>query len=450
VVVVGGGIGGLCLAQALRGAGVSVAVFERDRTPTAREQGYRVHIDPTGSRALHACLPPALWDVFVATAGDPGTTGFGFFTEGLRPLVIVEDEIFGGGATGPDRGHHAVSRITLREILLAGLDGVVRFDKEFVRYEQRPDGRVTAVFADGTSATGDLLVGADGAGSRVRAQRLPGTGRVDTGAVGIGGKLDLDGRTRAWLPERITSGMNVVLGPRDFLFTAVFNRRRGPDEVRRLLGGAVRAAGLDPDRLVDGLEQRDYILWAFVTRAAVCPPDCAGEEAQRLVGGRIARWHPVLRRLVADAAPDTVRAFGFRTSVPVRPWPASNVTLLGDAIHSMTPAGGVGANTALRDAATLGRALIAVDRGTQSLLPAVAGYEAQMLDYGFAAVRRSLARTRQAIEPPLSRAGTRGFLRVCGAVPALRRAVFQDNWTDRAAARSDGAPPLRRAVSPGD
>jgi 2-polyprenyl-6-methoxyphenol hydroxylase-like FAD-dependent oxidoreductase len=440
VLVVGGGIGGLCLAQALKGAGLRVAVFERDRTPTAREQGYRVHVDPTGSRALHECLPPVLWDVFVATAGDPGTTGFGFLTERLQTLVLVEDEIFGGGATGPSRGHHAVSRITLRQILTAGLDDVVHYDKEFVRYEQRPDGRVTASFADSTSATGDLLVGADGAGSRVRAQRLPGVARVDTGAVGIGGKLDLDERTRAWLPERIQSGMNVVLGPRDFLFTAVFKRRRGTDEVRRLLGAAVRAAGLDEDRLFGSLEQRDSILWAFITRGDACPPDCAGAAAQRLVGGLIQRWHPDLRRLVADSAPDTVRAFPFRTSVPVRPWPSTNVTLLGDAIHSMTPAGGVGANTALRDAAVLGRVLVEVDRGARSLLPAVAGYEAQMLDYGFAAVRKSLARTRQAVEPPLFRVGTRAFLRLCGALPALRRAVFQDSWTDRPAARGGGAP----------
>ena len=58
VIVIGGGIGGLCLAQGLKRAGISVAVYERDRTLTDRLQGYRVHINPSGSRALHACLPP--------------------------------------------------------------------------------------------------------------------------------------------------------------------------------------------------------------------------------------------------------------------------------------------------------------------------------------------------------------------------------------------------------
>ena len=46
VAIIGGGIGGLCLAQGLKQAGVSVAVYERDRTPTARLQGFRIHIDP--------------------------------------------------------------------------------------------------------------------------------------------------------------------------------------------------------------------------------------------------------------------------------------------------------------------------------------------------------------------------------------------------------------------
>jgi 2-polyprenyl-6-methoxyphenol hydroxylase-like FAD-dependent oxidoreductase len=49
VLIIGGGIGGLCLAQGLRRRGVSVAVYERDRTPDARLQGYRLSIEPPGS-----------------------------------------------------------------------------------------------------------------------------------------------------------------------------------------------------------------------------------------------------------------------------------------------------------------------------------------------------------------------------------------------------------------
>jgi 2-polyprenyl-6-methoxyphenol hydroxylase-like FAD-dependent oxidoreductase len=80
-----------------------------------------------------------------------------------------------------------------------------------------------------------------------------------------------------------------------------------------------------------------------------------------------------------------------KTSVPVPPWQTRNVTLLGDALHNMTPFRGVGANTALRDAAALRRALAAVNASEKELLPALAAYERDMIDYGFAAVRTSRA-----------------------------------------------------------
>ncbi len=64
--IIGGGIGGLALAQGLKKAGIGVALYERDRTPTDRLQGYRVHIGPKGSAALHDCLPSDLFAVFAA------------------------------------------------------------------------------------------------------------------------------------------------------------------------------------------------------------------------------------------------------------------------------------------------------------------------------------------------------------------------------------------------
>src|SRR2546422_11454385 len=92
VAIIGGGTGGLCLAQALHRAGVSVAVYERSRTRTERLQGYRVHINPHGSRALHECLPPDRWQAFVDTVGT-SAGAFGFVTEQLDELLLVEDEL---------------------------------------------------------------------------------------------------------------------------------------------------------------------------------------------------------------------------------------------------------------------------------------------------------------------------------------------------------------------
>ena len=66
------------------------------------------------------------------------------------------------------------------------------------------------------------------------------------------------------------------------------------------------------------------------------------------------------------------------------------MTLLGDAIHTMPPTGGVGANTALQDSATLASELLSVAKGDKSLIEAVAAYERVMLPRGFDTVDSSL------------------------------------------------------------
>src|SRR5437763_14142094 len=184
VLIIGGGIGGLTLAQGLKRAGVSAAVYERDRTLTDRLQGYRVHISPTGSLALHECLPLHLFDIFDRTCGPPNTA-VRFFTEQMRVLLAFEGDLV--ASADPVARHRAASRITLRQLLLAELDNV-HFGKTFERYEQR-DGRIFAYFEDGTSAEGDVLVAADGGRSRERRQFLPHAQRVDTVVDGTGGKI---------------------------------------------------------------------------------------------------------------------------------------------------------------------------------------------------------------------------------------------------------------------
>src|SRR5881398_3285415 len=146
VIVVGAGLGGLALAQALRRSGVEVAIYERDRTSTDRLQGYRLHINKQGSRALHECLPPNLFEAFVLTCGQPNT-GIGVFTHRLRELAWFGADT--DTAQNPIDSFKSASRISLRQVLLAGLDDVVHFDRAFTRYEIVDD-QVVAHFADGT------------------------------------------------------------------------------------------------------------------------------------------------------------------------------------------------------------------------------------------------------------------------------------------------------------
>ena len=443
VLVVGGGIGGLCLAQGLKKAGVTVAVYERNRTRDDWLQGYRIHISPHGSRALHACLPPEAWQAFLDTAGKP-TAGFGFLTEQLDELLFLGMDLIGGGGDSSGSGpaapverHHSASRITLRQVLLSGLDGEVEYDREFVRYEQNPDGTVTAFFADGGSATGDVLVAADGANSRVRAQYLPHARRIDTGVLAVAGKLQLDDAARGWLTPRLYESVNNIM-PRDAtsMFVAVWEGDRTKIPMLAGVGGNDPAGGLPPGTLFDNT--RDYLIWGYAARRDSYPPQIAaagsadgsvggladgpdGAALQRAVLARIERWHPDLRRLVADSDPATVNPVRIRSMAPVEAWPSSNVTLIGDAIHNMTPMAGIGANTALRDADLLCRKLIEVDRGQARLVAAVGEYEAAMLDYAFAAVKLSLANAKRAASGgPVSRTLSRAVFRTINALPPVK------------------------------
>ncbi|SDM22609.1 FAD-dependent oxidoreductase [Allokutzneria albata] len=389
VIIIGGGIGGLTLAHGLRGAGVDVEVHERDRHPTDRLHGFRIHINPHGADALRECLPAGLFTEFTARSGM-GSNEFTFVTERLKRLLRIE--------TG---GHYGINRIALRQILLSGLDDVVRFDKKFERYTVADDGRVTAHFADGTSAVGDVLVGADGGGSRVRGQYLPHAERIDTGIIAIAGKYMLTEESRELIPPAFVSGPLSVLPPKSCgMFTA-------PHEL-------------------DG-DVQPYVFWAFSAKREYFGTDVESlgdMELRDLVLGLTEEWAPPLRGLVALSDVDTISALPIRSATPVPKWEASTITLLGDAIHSMTPFRGIGANTALRDAQLLCRKLT---EGGRPLVERIAEYEAAMIEYGFAAVRASLTTARQSVsDSRTARLAGRAAFRVFDAVPSLKRRAFAD------------------------
>ncbi len=70
VLIIGAGAGGLCLAQGLRRDGVTVEVFERDRTPDAQAKGYRISLSATGSQALQSCLPGPVYERLTQNAAQ--------------------------------------------------------------------------------------------------------------------------------------------------------------------------------------------------------------------------------------------------------------------------------------------------------------------------------------------------------------------------------------------
>jgi salicylate hydroxylase len=428
IIIVGGGIGGLALAQGLKKSGVSVAVYERDRTPTDRVQGYRVHINPTGSRALHECLPPDLFDAFARTCGKP-SQGIRFITEQGKVLLSLD----GMDAVKQFRGdgvaqHRSVSRITLRQVLLSGLGDLVHFGKSFAHYEEAPDGRVIGYFEDGSTAEGDILVAADGGGSRVRRQFLPHAQRIDTGIVGIAGKVFLDAGSRRRIAPEFLKNLTLVSGKGGYAFFVALQDidNVAASGLNSIGGNESSAAGSHFDNA------KSYLMWAFGAKrekfglgqdAEAAPPEILRAAVLRAMEGR--KWDERFETLVRMADRDTINALPIRTSVPVERWETRRVTLLGDAIHSMTPYRGIGANVALKDAMRLCQALTAADRGERPVLEAIHNYETAMVDYGFRAVRTSLHAMNQAIiDNRVKSVMSRTALRVINRVPPFKRMMF--------------------------
>ncbi len=438
VLIIGAGTGGASLAHALLQAGIDVAVFERDRTRTSGREGYRVGISPNGSRALHECLPADLYDLFVATCAHPPRY-FNMLTEGLAETLS-----FGGAdlplGDDPIESEKTVNRSTLRQVLYTGLEEVLHFDKKFTHYEQQPNGTVTAFFEDGSSATGDLLVGADGTGSRVRKQYLPQATFADSGMLSMGGKLPMSAEAKALLTPKILEGMSMIFAPKGYgliLHVVKFNwDQHGAKPASKPHDAALLNRW--PGRAYEHPE--DYIGWGFWAAQRYFPIDplaLEGADLIKLTLTMVEGWHPNLRKLIAMTDPTTVYPINIRTSVPLDPWSATNVTLLGDAIHTMTPGRGAGANTALRDAALLCRKLVAVRNGEVSLLQAIGDYENAMRDYGFAAVIESRAQMdgngvmNKPVIGDLLLHTMRAGMKVANNVPPLKRRMAAAMFADR-------------------
>jgi 2-polyprenyl-6-methoxyphenol hydroxylase-like FAD-dependent oxidoreductase len=439
VIVIGAGTGGMCLAHGLRKAGVSVAVYERDRTRSEFLQGFRVGINPDGTRALRECLPPELFDTFLATCAAPMRRG-NLYTEKLSEVCSLSFPL----DRDPLNSEHSVSRVTLRQVLLTGAEDFVHYGKRFVRYERNEDGTVTAFFEDGSTATGDILVAADGTRSRVRQQYLPQARLVAADVAGGAGKVPLTDEVRALLPPHMLDGMSVILAPKGYFF--IMHVMEFPWDRE----GAVKS-GVDEEliRTWPGLlfdNTRDHVIWGLAAPTGVLPADLGevtGVDAIEMAKRMTAGWSPTLHRLfeLSDPSACAISNVSQSTSVPIPQWDTTTITLLGDAIHTMTPGRGVGANTALRDARLLCRNLARASRGDWTVLDGIRDYETKMIDYGFQAVRDSLRNhgkdnpLQKPVVGDLMLAGLRGGARVVNILPPVKRKLVNTLLHSRGADR---------------
>ncbi|GIF52092.1 2-polyprenyl-6-methoxyphenol hydroxylase-like FAD-dependent oxidoreductase [Asanoa ferruginea] len=395
VLIVGAGLGGLTLLHGLRAAGIDAHVYERSARQGGQPASYGIHLDANGLRALHNSLPADNWKHLDAD-GVPAPMVVRFH-DPHRGVIATIDKRFPENATDPVTKRRAISRGELREALLRGTDSapIVHWDKAFTHYGLTDDG-VRAHFADGTHAEGDILVGADGSNSRVRHQRLPDLRRQELGIVNIAGRVPLAGDVAATLPAELTDGgiNNVVPTRTGWMFLSTW------------------ATG-DP-----------YLVWAWAAAEDSYPPgvrDLDGTALKHLVTERTSTWSTPLRTLVHATDPGTITTVPLRTMPQLPDWTSSRITLLGDAIHNMTPMAGIGANTALRDADQLRRALSTSDNPVQ----AINAYETAMRDYANQALKLSTRNaTNAALATRANRAAFRALLRAGTHLPALRRKMF--------------------------
>ncbi|MFI7470305.1 FAD-dependent oxidoreductase [Nonomuraea sp. NPDC049646] len=356
--VVGAGPGGLTCARVLQRHGIPVTVHDRDAHPRARDQGGTLDLHADGGQV--ALREAGLLDDFLRLARPEGQEMRLLDPSGrlLDHHVPAEGELF-----KPE-----IDRGVLRDLLLGSLEpGTVRWGSAVEQVTGPPGGPRRVRFRDGTSVEADLVIGADGAFSRVRPA-------VSAAAPRYTGVTFLE----AWFHdvENAHPGLAALVGQGAATAAdgdrALFAQRNGGDHIRvyviqRLPAGWITASGLSAG-------------------------DTAGIRARLL--DAFAGWSPDLLRMITGNDGPYVDRPLFALPVP-HAWPrSSSVTLLGDAAHLMPPLG-AGANLAMLDACELALALA----GCATVAEAVAAYESTMLPRS-ADVARALEHGAEALLEP--------------------------------------------------
>ncbi|MGW6279371.1 FAD-dependent oxidoreductase [Kribbella sp. NPDC055071] len=314
--IIGAGLGGSTLARVLHVNGIDAAVYELDASPTARAQGGMLDIhEESGQAALRAA---GLYDDFLPLI-MPGGQSMRIYD---RDAVLLRSEDEGEG--GADNGRPEVHRRDLRDLLLNSLpDGMIRWGSKVVEIsEQRGDSGWEVRLADDSTFTADLLIGADGAWSKVRP---------------------------------LVSDATPVYSGLSFAELDLIDPARHPESAELVGNGSMFALGNGRGFLAHRQPDRLHIYSALLTDLEWTTKPLTRESLQAEFAGWDDRFLRLIREADTEPVPRPIHA------LPIgHQWKrVPGVTLLGDAAHVMSPFAGEGANLAMQDGAELAAALIA-------------------------------------------------------------------------------------------